>query len=100
MKKAFREHPEIDFVCITAAGVNGTLQAVEEHGKKVRVCTFDDTETTRDALQNGSVLATICQQSFEQGYYSVKALFDKIIMKKDVPSAIYTQLSVKVDQSL
>lgn len=34
MKKAFREHPEIDFVCITAAGVNGTLQAVEEHEKR------------------------------------------------------------------
>lgn len=100
MKKAFREHPEIDFVYITAGGVNGTLQAVREHTKKVRVCTFDDTETTRKALQNGSVLATICQQPFEQGYNSVKALFDKIITKKDVQNAIYTQLSIKVDQSL
>ena len=100
MKKAFKEHPEIDFVYITAAGVNGTLQAVEEHGKKVRVCTIDDTKTIRDALQNGSVLATICQQPFEQGYYSVKALFDKVITKKAVQNTIYTQLSIKVDQSL
>lgn len=99
-KKAFREHPEIDFIYITAAGVNGTLRAVSEHTRKVRVCTFDDTGTTRSALQNGSVLATICQQPFEQGYNSVKALFDKIITKKDVQSTIYTQLSIKVDQSL
>lgn len=99
-KKALREHPEIDFVYITAGGVNGTLRAVKEQTRKVRVCTFDDTETTRNALMNGSVLATICQQPFEQGYYSVKALFDKIITKKDVPDAIYTQLSIKVDRSL
>ncbi|MGN0468961.1 MAG: LacI family DNA-binding transcriptional regulator [Acutalibacteraceae bacterium] len=100
MKKAFEKHPEIDFVYITAGGVIGTLRAVNEHTKKVRVCTFDDTEPTRDALRSGSVLATICQQPFEQGYYSVKALFDKIIMKKQVQSSIYTQLSIKVDQSL
>ncbi|MGN0485602.1 MAG: LacI family DNA-binding transcriptional regulator [Acutalibacteraceae bacterium] len=100
MKSAFAEHPEIDFVYITAGGVNGTLRAVSEHPRDVRVCTFDDTEITRDALRKGNVLATICQQPYEQGYFSVKALFDKIIMKKEVQSAIYTQLSIKVDQSL
>ncbi|MGN1194101.1 MAG: LacI family DNA-binding transcriptional regulator [Acutalibacteraceae bacterium] len=100
MKKAFHEHPEIDFVYITAAGVNGTLKAVREQKKNVRVCTFDDTEITREALRKGDVLATICQQPYEQGYNSVKVLFDRIIMKKEVQSANYTQLSIKVDQSL
>ncbi|MGN1442408.1 MAG: LacI family DNA-binding transcriptional regulator [Acutalibacteraceae bacterium] len=100
MKKAFREHPEIDFVYITAGGVNGTLRAVKEQKRNVRVCTFDDTEFTRESLRRGDVLATICQQPFEQGYNSVKAIFDKIIMKKEVQSAILTQLSIKVDQSL
>ncbi|MGN1348567.1 MAG: LacI family DNA-binding transcriptional regulator [Acutalibacteraceae bacterium] len=100
MKKAFHEHPEIDYVYITAGGVNGTLKAVREHMSNVRVCTFDDTEITREALRKGDVLATICQQPYEQGYYSVKAIFDKIVMRKEVQSAIYTQLSIKVDQSL
>ncbi|MGN0521178.1 MAG: LacI family DNA-binding transcriptional regulator [Eubacterium sp.] len=100
MKSALKEHPEIDFVYITAGGVNGTLKAVREHSHNVRVCTFDDTEITCEALRRGDVLATICQQPFEQGYYSVKALFDKIITKKEVQSTIYTQLSIKVDEAL
>lgn len=100
MKNAFNEHPEIDFVYITAGGVNGTLRAVREHTHKVRVCAFDDIPITRDALRRGEVLATICQQPFEQGYHSVKVLYDKIIMKKEINNIIYTQLSIKVDESL
>lgn len=100
MKKAFAEHPETDFVYITAGGVNGTLKAVGEHTHNVRVCTFDDTLITREAMRRGDVLATICQQPYEQGYYSVKALFDGIIMKKEVQSEIYTQLSIKVDEAI
>ncbi|MGN0447411.1 MAG: LacI family DNA-binding transcriptional regulator [Acutalibacteraceae bacterium] len=100
MKNALEKHPEIDFVYITAGGVNGTLKAVREHEHKVRVCTFDDTEITSSALLRGEVQATICQQPFEQGYYSVKSIFDKIVMKKEVPNTIHTQLSIKVDEAL
>ena len=100
MKSAFMKHPEINFVYITAGGVNGTLRAVREQMNNVRVCAFDDTAVTRDALRSGSVLATICQQPFEQGYQSIKALFDAIILKKEAQGPIYTELSIKVDQSL
>ncbi|MGN0523409.1 MAG: LacI family DNA-binding transcriptional regulator [Eubacterium sp.] len=100
MKNAFKEHPEIDFVYITAGGVNGTLKAVREENRNIRVCTFDETEITRNALFNGDVQATICQQPFEQGYNSVKSVFDKIIMKKEIQSTVYTQLSIKVDEAL
>ncbi|MGN0533096.1 MAG: LacI family DNA-binding transcriptional regulator [Eubacterium sp.] len=100
MIKAFEIHPEIDFVYITAGGVNGTLKAVQRQKHNVRVCTFDDTEITRQALCRGDVQATICQQPFEQGYYSVKSIFDKVIKKKEVQSVIHTQLSIKVDEAL
>lgn len=100
MKRAFEIYPEIDFVYITAGGVNGTLRAVREQKGNIRVCTFDDTEITRKALLDGDVLATICQQPFEQGYYSIKSVFDKIVMKKEVQNIIHTQLSIKVDEAL
>lgn len=100
MKCAFEKHPEIDFVYITAGGVSGTLKAVRKQKCNVRVCTFDDTEITRKALLGGDVLATICQQPFEQGYYSIKSVFDKIVMKKEIQKTIYTQLSIKVDEAL
>ncbi|MGN0532421.1 MAG: LacI family DNA-binding transcriptional regulator [Eubacterium sp.] len=99
MKNAFEEHPEIDFVYITAGGVNGTLKAIREQSHNVRVCTFDDTEITRNALYSGDVLATICQQPFEQGYQSVKTIFDRVIMKKEVQDTIHTQLSIMVDET-
>ena len=100
MRAALKEHPEIDFVYITAAGVKGTLLALKEHSHTVKACAFDDVPVTRDALRSGEVLATICQQPFEQGYLAIKVLFEKIILKKDVKHPIYTDLSIKVDQSL
>ncbi|MGN0457805.1 MAG: LacI family DNA-binding transcriptional regulator [Eubacterium sp.] len=100
MKNAFEKHPEIDFVYITAGGVNGTLRAVREQKHNVRVCTFDDTKTTRCALFSGDIQATICQQPFEQGYNAVKTVFDRVVMKKEVQKTILTQLSIKVDEAL
>lgn len=100
VKNAFEHHPEIDFIYIVAGGVDGTLKAVKEQNRKVRVCTFDDIPVIRSAFSRGEVLTTICQQPFEQGYNSVKAIFDSVIMKKEVQKTIYTQLSIKVDESL
>lgn len=94
------EHPEIDFIFVTAGGVKGTLRAVSEISPSVRVCAFDETPVTREALCDGSVMAIICQQPFEQGYQSIKLLFDRIVMKSDVSDKIYSKLSIKVDQSL
>lgn len=95
-----RKHPEIDFIFVIAGGVKGTLHAVREISPSVRVCAFDETPVTRQALCDGSVMAIICQQPFEQGYQAIKLLFDKIVMKNDASDKIYSELSVKVDQSL
>lgn len=100
MRSALQKHPEIDFIYITAGGVNGTLRAVREISPSARVCAFDDTPVIREALKSGSVLATICQQPYEQGYQSVKVLFDKIVAKNRVNEKIYSELYIKVDQSL
>lgn len=100
MRSVLKEHPEIDFIYITAGGTTGTLRAVREVSPAVKVCTFDDTPVTREALRSGSVLATICQQPFEQGYQAVKVLFEKLVMKHEMCEKIYSELSIKVDQSL
>lgn len=41
------KNKNIDFVCITAGGVTGTLKAIKESERNIKVCSFDDTETTR-----------------------------------------------------
>lgn len=100
MKEVLQKNEDIDFVCITAGGVSGTLKAIKESKRKIKVCSFDDTQTTRKAMQNGEILATICQQPFEQGYNAVKSIFEAVVAKTDVPEYQYSQLYIKVDKSL
>ena len=100
MKTALSQYPEIDFVYITAGGVNGTLRALGELKRQIRVCTFDETPVACKALLSGQISATICQQPYEQGYRAVKAVFEKAVGQQPFGKDIYTELSIKVDQSL
>lgn len=100
MQQALQQYPEMDFVYIIAGGVNGTLRALSEQERYIRVCTFDETPMAQKALLSGRILATICQQPYEQGYQAVKAIFDKVIGQRPFGSDFYTELSIKVDQSL
>lgn len=100
MKDALQKNEDIDFVCITAGGVTGTLKAIKESERKIKVCSFDDTATTRKAMQNGEILATICQQPYEQGYNAVKSIFEAVVAKTDILEYQYSQLYIKVDKSL
>lgn len=100
MKKALKQHPETDFVYITAGGVNGTLRALREHEGKITVCTFDDIPVIRSALLDGKISATICQQPYEQGYQAVKAIAENAVLQQPLGGDIYSELSIKVDKSL
>lgn len=100
IKNVLSEKTEIDFICITAGGVAGTLKAIKESKRKIKVTSFDETETTKKAMQNGEILATICQQPYEQGYNAVKSIFEAVVAKTDVPEYQYSQLYIKVDKSL
>ena len=46
----YGKNKNIDFVCITAGGVTGTLKAIKESERNIKVGSFDDTETTRKAM--------------------------------------------------
>ena len=100
MKDVLQKNDDINFVCITAGGVTGTLKAIRESKIKIKVCSFDDTETTRKAMISGEILATVCQQPFEQGYNAVKSIFETVVAKTKVPEYQYSQLYIKVDKSL
>lgn len=100
MKTVLKKNKNINFVCITAGGVTGTLKAIKESKRNIKVCSFDDTETTRKAMLNGDILATVYQQPFEQGYNAVKSVFETVVAKAAVPEYQYSQLYIKVDKSL
>lgn len=100
LKTVLNFDKSIDFVCITAGGVQGTIRAVKECERPIKVCSFDDIKVTRKALSDGDILATICQQPFEQGYNAVKIIFDKVVAKNDIKENNFTDLYIKIDQSL
>ncbi|GAP39739.1 LacI family DNA-binding transcriptional regulator [Flexilinea flocculi] len=97
--KMLLEHPEMNALCFNAGGTSGGLRAVRELGleKKFKIFTFDMTPVVIESIRNGIVQSTICQQPFEQGYQSIKILFDAL-MNNQVPKTnhIYTELNVKI----
>ncbi len=101
--KMLSEHKEIDTLCFIAGGVIGGLQAVCELGleNSLRVFTFDLTPGAVEGLKKGIIRSTICQQPFEQGYQSIKTLFE-VLLNDHYPETdhIYTELNVKIKYNI
>ncbi len=68
-----------------AGGIAGGLQAVRAHKEKpiLRIVTVDETDAVKEALTDGTVLATVTQSPYEQGYKAVKVICDKLLFGTD-----------------
>lgn len=100
VKEELEKNPEINFICLTAGGVKGACKATMELGKKMTVVCFDDTEEIKNLILENYVQATITQQPFEQGYNSVKTLFNYIVNKQKPNSIIHTELNIKIKENI
>lgn len=102
-KESLIRYPNINSIYITAAGVAGVCRAVEELGlaKKLYLITFDDIPSTRAAILNGTIDATICQEPFEQGYQAIKLMFNYFI-EGIIPEGglVYTNDVIKIKQNI
>jgi len=102
-KELLNQDSSINSIYITAAGVAGVCRAVEELGlaKKLKLISFDDIPSTRKAVLDGTIDATICQQPFEQGYQAIKLMFDYFI-EMIVPKGgvKYTNNVIKIKQNV
>lgn len=74
VKKFLEGNQEITTICFISAGVRGGLQAIKETEKKLRIVTYDLTDAVRESMKAGDVLATICQEPYQQGYLGVNML--------------------------
>ncbi len=97
--KMLSEHKEIDTLCFIAGGVVGGLQAVCELGleNRLKIFTFDMTPAAIEGIKKGIIQSTICQQPYEQGYLSIKTLFE-VLLNDHYPDSdhIYTELNIKI----
>jgi len=91
--------------CIFAAGagVAGICRALDELGElaeNVILLPFDDIPATREYIRKGRIPATICQEPFEQGYRSVKLLFDYLVRGLRPPEQYITRTVIKLKENL
>ena len=102
--KTLKNDESIDFVYVTAGGVMGTVRAIKEINEKqnrhIKACCFAATPSIVEAVLGGDIEATICQQPYEQGFTSVKLVFEHIVAKNEVKEFNYSDLIIKVDQSI
>lgn len=100
VKNEIMAYSAISYVCVTAGGVKGACVAIKECNPSISVVSFDDTEEIKGLIADDSVKATITQQPFEQGYNSVKVLFNYVVNKVTPQSNIFTELSIKIKENI
>lgn len=99
--KMLQEHPEIGALFYTAGGVYGGCRAVEESGRELVIITFDEVYSTLELLNNGIISATIGQQPFWQGAYSLELLSDYLIEgKTPKKERNYSELIIRIRESI
>lgn len=98
------EHPEINALYFTAAGVHGGCKAIEELRDigLIKVITHDDVPTTLDMLEKGIITATICQQPKWQGAKSLELMFGYLtaIEKPILEKEYYSELNIKIKETI
>lgn len=96
------EHPDIDALYFTAAGVFGGCRAIQNSSlpKQPVVITFDAVPSTIEMLKAGIITATICQHPAEQGARSLTLLVDYLLTNK-LPEQplLYMDLEIKIKES-
>ncbi len=102
-KEMLLKDQDMTGVFFTAAGTKGGLEAVRTvcPHKKLKVVTFDFVQTIKENLLNDTIMATICQEPYQQGFLSIKVLYE-YIMSGILPESEYiiTDTFVKTKYNL
>jgi simple sugar transport system substrate-binding protein len=72
------KYPDTNVVFVLGpVSVNPALQLLKERGLlgKVSIATFDVDQKTLDGIDSGTIVYTVCQQPFAQGFLSVEQLY-------------------------
>lgn len=102
-KGMISEYQDLAGIYLTASGVHGVCNALEEQEmlNKVKVISNDLTEQNIRYLKEGKINFLIGQDSYEQGYEPVMLLFDKLFDGKEPEKEFtYTEIDIKTKYNL
>ncbi|ONI39841.1 hypothetical protein AN639_00585 [Candidatus Epulonipiscium fishelsonii] len=72
--------PELNGIYLSAGGVEGACTAITQYANNpVTIICCDDIPIVKKLIKEKIISASICQQPFQQGYLSLKALFEYIV---------------------
>ncbi len=95
------KHPDTDALFFTAGGIYGGCKAIKELHMHPRIITFDEIPTTLELLRDGTILATISQQPYKQGYQAMDILFEYLTSSIQPENTLqYVAHSIVIRESL
>ena len=99
IKEILKNDKSINCFYFAAAGVDGGIKALMEcdNYNDFVIITNDSSPTREEQIKSGIIDATICQQPFEQGYNSIKELFNCVMTKKmTTGKKMFTNIEIKL----
>ena len=97
LEKFFKEHPNVHH-CIT---FNSKAHIVGEFLQKSnRRMGYDMVAKNEECVRQGSISFLIAQHAYQQGYASVDALFNAIVMKREVNPVNYMPIEILTKENV
>ncbi len=101
LRNAFSENPNIKGIFVTNSRVFHVARFLEAEKKsKVNLIGYDLTSENRRCLEKNMISFLINQQPLEQAYRAVFAMFNKLILKKEVPKEILIPIDIVTKENL
>ena len=101
LEKFFTEHPLVHH-CIT---FNSKAHLVGEFLRKtnrrnIQIMGYDMVPKNEECIRQGSISFLIAQHAYQQGYASVDALFNAIVMKREVTPVNYMPIEILTNENV
>jgi ribose transport system substrate-binding protein len=99
IEQVMQAHPEITGWAFVGGWPLFTANALKWQPGTVQCVSVDALPACLAYIRSGHVPVLLGQQCYEWGYQSVKLLVDKIVFKKDPPTAIVVSDLIRVDKN-
>lgn len=102
-KRMLTEHPEINALYLSVAGVYGACKAVISMGLggKITIISYDAVPSTKQLVKEGIIAATIDQQPQKQGELPLEILFNVLALDyKQEVELNYTDIVIKIRENI
>ncbi|SEE02385.1 LacI family DNA-binding transcriptional regulator [Prevotella sp. lc2012] len=101
LEKFFKAHPQIHH-CIT---FNSKAHLVGEflqrsNRRDIQIMGYDMVHKNEECVRQGSISFLIAQHAYQQGYASVNALFEAIVMKRAVTPVNYMPIEILTKENV